>query len=269
MSLKIIQKYKILAKKSLGQNFLVNSEIIDETVNILPIAGSNVIEVWPGYWALTERLLEHKPSALHLVELDRDMIEILEDRNMRWEFHIWDIDFQIHNLDVLKFTPEFSEYSVIANIPYYITSPILRHFLYDLEISPESMIILMQKDVGDKILGKWKNKSSVLSLMIEKKCQVSEKIFVAKENFIPAPKIESSVLLFETHEVYRDIDDEKFLKIIKKWFLAPRKKLMKNLIMGWFKKSKIEEYFEEKWFSNNLRWEDLGIDQWCELVNCL
>jgi 16S rRNA (adenine1518-N6/adenine1519-N6)-dimethyltransferase len=56
--------------------------------------------------------------------------------------------------DVLKFTPEFSDYNIIANIPYYITSPILRHFLYNVEISPDSMIILMQKDVGDKILGK-------------------------------------------------------------------------------------------------------------------
>lgn len=269
MSQEIIKKYKILAKKSLGQNFLVNSDIIRETVNIIPVAWNTIIEVWPGYGALTEILLEQKPSSLHLVELDRDMIEILEDRIDIWELNPWEIDFKIHNQDVLKFTPEFQEYSVIANIPYYITSPILRHFLYDLENKPENMIILMQKDVGDKILWKWKNKSSVLSLMIEKKCSVEEKIFVAKENFIPAPKIESSVLLFETHNIYENIDDEKFLEIIKKWFLAPRKKLMKNLIMGWFEKTKIEAHFNQQWYNDTLRGEDLSISQWCELINCL
>ena len=117
MSLEIIQKYKILAKKSLGQNFLVNSEIIDETVNIIPVAWNNIIEVWPGYWALTEKLLEQKPASLHLVELDRDMIEILEDRLHLWELKSWAVDFKIHNQDVLNFVPDFQN---IANHYLYL-----------------------------------------------------------------------------------------------------------------------------------------------------
>jgi len=184
MSLEVIKKYKILAKKSLGQNFLVNENITAEISELVDVKWKNIIEVWPGYGALTEKLLYQKPSSLHLVELDGDMIEILEDRGIRWELNTQDIDFRIHNTDVLDFIPDFQEYSVIANIPYYITSPILRHFLYDIENKPDSMIILMQKDVWDKILWKWKNKSSVLSLMIEKKCSVSEEIFVGKENMM-------------------------------------------------------------------------------------
>jgi len=269
MSLEIIKKYKILAKKSLGQNFLVNTEIINETVNIIPIEGGNIIEVWPGYGALTEKLLQQNPGALHLVELDRDMIEILEDRIHIWELNYDEIDFKIHNIDVLDFIPDFSKYSVIANIPYYITSPILRHFLYDLEKSPESMIILMQKDVGDKILWKWKNKSSVLSLLIEKKCSVSEKIFVWKENFIPAPKIESSVLLFEMHDKYQDIDDNQFSEIIKKWFLAPRKKLIKNLVMWGYDKNQVEKFLQENWKDLNFRGEDWDIEFWVGLTKFL
>jgi len=266
MSQEIIQKYRILAKKSLGQNFLVNEDITTEISELIEVSGQNIVEVWPGYWALTEKLLEQKPESLHLVELDRDMIEILEDRKHIWELDVWDIDFQIHNTDVLEFTPEFQDYSVIANIPYYITSPILRYLLYDLEDKPEYMIILMQKDVGDKILWKWKNKSSVLSLMIEKKCSVSEEIFVGRENFIPAPKIESSVLKFVSHNTYNEIDDTKFLEIIKKWFLAPRKKLLKNLVSWWFEKTKIQEYLCQQWYDENLRGEDIGIDEWCDLV---
>lgn len=266
MSREIIQKYKILAKKSLGQNFLVNQEITAQISQIVEVAWKNIVEVGPGYGALTEKLLDQKPSSLHLVELDRDMIEILDDRNMRWELNPWEINFKIHNQDVLKFTPEFQEYSVIANIPYYITSPILRHFLYDLENKPENMIILMQKDVGDKILWKWKNKSSVLSLMIEKKCSVSQEIFVAKENFIPAPKIESSVLLFETHNIYENIDDEKFLEVIKKWFCEPRKKLIKNLVKNWYEKANILDFFERNNIFETIRWEDLSINTWIKLV---
>ena len=266
MSQEIIYKYNILAKKSLGQNFLVNEQITSDIVNIIPVNWSNIIEVGPGYGALTEKLLEQNPASLHLVELDRDMIEILEDRLHIWELNPEGIDFHLHQSDVLTFVPIFSNYSVIANIPYYITSPILRHFLYSLEQWPENMIILMQKDVGDKILWKGKNKSWVLSLMIEKKASVTEEIFVGKENFIPAPKIESWVLLFKSHNNYDHVDDEIFLEIIKKWFLAPRKKLIKNLVMWWFEKTKLEQYFCQQWYSENLRGEDLDISQWCDLV---
>lgn len=269
MSQDIIHKYQIFAKKWLGQNFLVNSEITSEISGLIDIEWKNIIEVWPWYGALTEKLLEKKPKSLQLIELDRDMVEILEDRIHIWELNTWKISFEIFMQDVLTFTPELSEYCVIANIPYYITSPILRHFLYDVDISPENMIILMQKDVWDKILGKWKNKSSVLSLIIEKKCTVTQEIFVWKENFIPAPKIESSVLLFETHNDYEKIDDKIFLEVIKKWFLAPRKKLLKNLIMWWFEKSKVEDFFCQQWYNENLRGEDLSIFQWCDLVDYL
>lgn len=269
MSLKIIQKYKILAKKSLGQNFLMNNDILDEIVDIIPVTWNNIIEVWPGYGALSEKLLEKKPRSLHLVELDKDMIYILEDRIQQWELYTWEIDFQIYNQDVLDFFPKFQIYSLIANIPYYITSPILRHFLYDVENPPKKMIILMQKDVWDKILWKWKNKSSVLSLMIEKKCKVREEIFVGKENFIPQPKVESSVLSFETYDIYDDIDDKKFLELIRAWFSSPRKKLIKNLIWAWFDKEKVRDFLCQQWRDENMRGEDGDIYFWIELFQTL
>jgi 16S rRNA (adenine1518-N6/adenine1519-N6)-dimethyltransferase len=266
MSQEIIQRYKIFAKKFLGQNFLINEDITTKISGLIDVRWCNVIEVWPWYGALTEKLIEKKPHSLHLVEVDRDMIEILQDRFVRESPDSWESGLKIFEQDILKFIPEFTNYYVIANIPYYITSPILRHFLYDLENKPESMIILMQKDVGDKILWKWKNKSSVLSLMIEKKCRVQEEFFVWKENFIQAPKIESSVLQFITHERFTEVDDKSFLEIIKIWFLSPRKKLIKNLVMGWFEKTKVEEYFWQQWYDENLRGEDLNISQWCDLV---
>ena len=265
MSFDIIQKYNIWAKKSLGQNFLLDERILENISWVIDILWKNILEVWPGYWALTERLLEKHPQALHLVELDWDMIDILEDRKAQWELRAWEMDFQIFQQDVLDFIPKFEGYSVIANIPYYITSPILRYFLYELKDTPENMLILMQQDVGDRIVQKYKNKSSVLSLIVQKKCRVSEKLLVPKESFFPVPKVESSVLLFEVHTDYVSINDAVFLKLIKTWFAEARKKLLKNLIKWWYSEAKIWKFFQREWISENMRAEDLDIELWCRL----
>ena len=273
MSREIIQRYKILAKKSLGQNFLVNEEITTQISQLVEVAWKNIVEVGPGYWALTEKLLHQKPASLHLVELDRDMIEILEDRFMQPSppapLPEGEGSFQIYNQDILEFVPEFQGYSVIANIPYYITSPILRHFLYDLENKPEHMIILMQKDVGDKIIGGKKDKTSVIRLLVEKRYKVSEKLFVPPESFSPSPKVDSSVLLFEKHDSFQDVDDHSFLEIIKIWFSSNRKKLIKNLVTGWYEKEKIIWFFQENDILEMVRWEDLSIGIWVKLVSYL
>lgn len=273
MNLEILKKYKIKAKKSLWQNFLVNDDILNEISSFLDIKNDNIVEVWPWYWALTEKIIEKKPSSLTLVELDQDMINIINERISTWELDTGWIEFNIENIDILKYEPNFSEkkegsinYSVIANIPYYITSPILRHFLYDIENKPEKMLILMQKDVWDKILWGKKNKSSVISLFVNKKCRVEERLFVWKENFKPMPKVESSVLSFESHKLYNEIDDDIFLQIIKIWFAEPRKKLLNNLVKWWFEKEYILIVFKKLKFENNIRWEDLNITKWCDLI---
>lgn len=266
MSIELLKKYNIKAKKSLWQNFLVNEKIVEEISKITQINWKNIVEVWPGYWALTEKLLQKKPKSLTLVELDLDMINILNKRVNSNDFNLDWIDFNILNIDVLKYKPEFKNYFLIANIPYYITSPILRHFLYDIENTPEKMLILMQKDVWDKILWLGKNKSSVISLFIEKKCKTKEVLFVWKQNFIPSPKVESSVLLFEKHDLYKEIDDEKFLKIIKAWFVSPRKLLVKNFVQSWFDKDYILNIFNDLSLKNDIRWEDIDIAWWCDLI---
>lgn len=270
MSQEIFKKYKIKAKKSLGQNFLVNDEIVEEIAGTIEVLWENIIEVWPGYGALTEKLLAKKPKKLDLVELDLDMIEILNDRISQWDLDTQETDFEIHKIDILKYTAGSDPYSVIANIPYYITSPILRHFLYKQENKPKSMVILMQMDVGEKILW-WRTgeRSSVLSLMVEKKANPYHALFVGKENFVPAPRVESSVILFESHDLYGDIDDDRFLKVIKIGFAAARKKLVKNFINAGHDKETILELFEKIRIHPNARGEDLNIKKWCEIAKSI
>ena len=272
MSEEILKRYKIRAKKALWQNFLINKEIIKNIANIIDTTDKNIIEVWPWYWALTEKLLKQNLENLTLIELDYDMIKILENRILLWELEISNTNFEIKDLDVLKFIPEFNKYSVIANIPYYITSPILTHFLYKLENKPDEMVILMQKDVWDKILDIFKEKkpkSSVIWLMMAKKTFVTEELFVAKENFVPAPKVESSVLKFVSHNNFKNIDDNNFLRIIKIWFSSARKKMIKNLINWWFKKEKILQIYEELNINEWARAESIWIKKWCSIVEKL
>lgn len=269
MTLEIIKKYKIRAKKSLWQNFLINEEILKNISEIIEIKDKNIIEVWPWYWALTEKILQKNPKNLTLVELDLEMIEILNSRILNNDFENPE-KLQIKNIDVLKYFSDFEKYSVIANIPYYITSPIIRHFLYKNKNIPEKMLILMQKDVWDKII-LWqentkKQKSSVLSLFVAKKCFASEVIFVWKNNFSPPPKVESSVILFEPRYDFDFLDDDIFIDFIKKSFKEPRKKLVNNLAKSWYDKEFVKNILKNKNISENIRPEDLNISIWCDLI---
>ena len=269
MSEEILKRYKIRAKKALGQNFLVNEDIIESIADVIETEDKNIIEVWPWYWALTQKLLERNLESLTLVELDSDMVKILEDRIRLWELESENTNFEIKNIDVLRFIPEWDyRYSVIANIPYYITSPILRHFLYELENKPDEMVILMQKDVWDKILDIFKSKkpkSSVIWLMMAKKCIVTEELLVSPDNFVPAPNVQSSVLKFVKHNNFWETDDEIFLRFIKIWFSSARKKLIKNLVNYWLDKNKILFIFKKLDINENIRADAIWIEKWCEL----
>lgn len=273
MTKDLIKLYNIKAKKSLWQNFLLDDNILEKIANYTNITWENIIEVWPWFWALTEKLSEKDPSILKLVELDNDMIDILYKRKILWDFK-WTY-FDIINQDILKYQSDIEDYKVIANIPYYITSPIINHFLYEQKYLPKEMIILMQKDVWDKILiwnfqeDKKKTKTSVLSLLVSKKYYTKKVVNVSKESFSPRPKVESIVLYFEKHDLFSEISDNIFLEIIKLWFKEPRKKLIKNLCTSLLKKEELLKIFDKLGIKEATRAEDLDIYKWIDLVNSI
>ncbi len=262
----IINKYRIKAKKSLGQNFLMDESILHQIVEITSIQDKHIIEVWPWFWALTTKILSHTPKSLCLVELDTTMIHILEDRIRSGDIDTTGVEFEIINQDILKYIPKHMDYKVIANIPYYITSPILHHFLYNLKSSPKEMIILMQKEVWERIV--WK-KSSVLSLFVQKKCTVMEKIFVPAKSFSPPPKVDSLVLFFEKHTRFEDLSDSVFLAFIKAAFSNPRKKMINNLSQFWYSKEQILKKLCQLWYNENTRSEELSIEDYIELIKSI
>lgn len=286
------------AKKSLGQNFLTSSESLDAIASAVTVAGENILEVGPGYGALTERLLSLSPASLTLVELDSDMVFILKDRIATGDLKVPSgVDFQIVQEDVLKFVPRFSEaraagglgevevsraetsvstapYKVIANIPYYITSPILYRFFYDLPERPESMVILMQKEVADRIRAK-DGKHTYLSLFCAYACESIEEIAkVPASCFSPAPKVDSAVLRFvckKEKSVCSARDDAmKFLKIARAGFSAPRKKLVSNLAGGLgLSKGEVASALAEIGLREDVRPEAVGLEDWKRIVQSI
>lgn len=272
--LEILRHYGIRAQKSLGQNFLVNDDILETIADSIDITGKDILEIGPGYGALTEKILARKPKSLTLIELDKKMINILHSRITEKDLIIpSETSFQIIEGDVLKYIPssENTSYSIIANIPYYITSPILFRFLHELENKPEEMVILMQKEVGDKICKeKWYN-NSYLSLALEFACEtIQEVCLVTKNNFIPAPKIDSSVLYFQRKGIYYQDEAKLFLRITSAGFSAPRKKLLSNLANTLhIPKETLGKIFTQLEFLETVRAEELDIIKWKQLIESI
>ena len=271
MSQFLREYYQISAKKKLGQNFLTDENKLQIIAQAYPLAGQNVIEVWPGYGALTEYILQEHPTSLDLVELDRDMIAILEDRLDPASTYPLVAEWstvQILHKDVLKLEQIPEKSIIVANIPYYITSPILTHFLMYLHSHVDAMVIMMQREVAEKILAKrWKH--SYLSISCHLFCrEISLVTNVPASSFVPAPKVDSSVLLFTTAGLNDEelIYKQKILQLASHGFREPRKKLVSNLAKyGSYDKWDIISLFEKLDLSENLRAEDLSTENWNNL----
>jgi len=190
----ILKKYNIRANKSLGQNFLVNQNVIDEIVNSADISKEDlVIEIGPGLGTLTKHLLE-KAGKVICIELDQRMVNILNDRFALYQ------NFEIINEDVLKVNlnqiieKENKKCKIVANLPYYITTPIIMKLLED-KLNIESITVMIQKEVADRLISIPGEKlSGAITYTVYYYCE-SEKIMeVPPESFIPEPEVTSEVI---------------------------------------------------------------------------
>lgn len=251
--------FNIRAKKSLGQNFLIDEDALIAIAHSVGVEGKHIIEVGPGYGALTDHLVEQKPETLTLVELDTDMIEILEKKYTE--------NVTILHQDVLQFVPAYEQYSIIANIPYYITSPILFHFLYaDNFTPPESMVIMMQEEVGEKIL-EWRHPKkphhSLLSLAMEEACEDIDIIrYVLRTSFDPAPKVDSIVLRFITRWGRDRAQEQSLINLWKAAFAHPRKTLLSNMKGSTYDLQKIRDIILELGYDERVRAEAIRREDW-------
>ena len=262
---------KVVAKKSLGQNFLKDEDIIEEIFAVAQVEKSDwVLEIGPGTGALTFPLVARVAKYM-AIEIDPELARRLQTQFVDskkvsiLEGNILDI-----NLEELLQASGFAEhpYKIIANIPYYITAPIIRTLL-SLQSQPQSLTLMVQAEVAERLAAQ-PGSMSLLSLMAQYYASVEKKLFVPKEAFEPVPKVDSAVILIVPRRPYDPEHDRKVFRLARAGFAARRKMLMNNLVTSLaLPRHIVEASFLSLGLRKDIRAQALSVDDWEQLARLL
>lgn len=274
----ILKKYGITANKSLGQNFLINEEAVQKIVEGAEISKEDlIIEIGPGLGTLTKELLE-KAGKVVAVELDKRMIEILTDR-----FGLYN-NFELINEDVLKVdlnklikqniqpqTSNLKRAKIVANLPYYITTPIVMKLLEE-KLPIDSITIMIQKEVADRLIEKPGGKNTgAITYAIYYYATAKEIYKVMPNSFIPEPAVESKVIKLNIrNNMPVQVENEELMfKIIKYAFMQRRKTLVNSLENSklFNNKKDIENMLNKLEINTKIRGETLSLEDYANITN--
>ncbi|MBF0715495.1 16S rRNA (adenine(1518)-N(6)/adenine(1519)-N(6))-dimethyltransferase RsmA [Gemelliphila palaticanis] len=238
----ILKKYDFKFKKSLGQNFLIDNNVLNRIVSGAEIdKNTGVIEIGPGIGSLTEKLAEAAKKVVSF-EIDGRLIPILSDTLS--EFN----NVEIINMDILKvdvdsvIKEKFSDCEkvmVVANLPYYITTPILTHLIENTKLI-DGYVVMMQKEVANRLNAKAGTKDyNSLTILLNYYTDVDYLFTVPKKVFVPAPNVESAVVKLMTKKSKEvQLVSDKFFDFVRSCFVQRRKTLLNNLISKYGKDKK-------------------------------
>ena len=252
----------IKAKKSLGQNFLIDREVLEKIVSITDITNKEVLEIGPGSGNLTTYILKKKPKKLYVVEKDDDLAILLKEK--------FDTEIEIINDDILKVSESnISEQklSVFGNLPYNISTEILSKWILNIGSNFwfDSLVLMFQKEVADRIISKFNNSNyGRLSILSSWKLNVKKILDIKPQSFSPRPKIDSSLLLFTPKENFFKLNDPKNLEKITRIFFSQRRKMLKKPFNQVFDNGK--EIAEKFGIDLNLRPQNLEPEVYFKLV---
>lgn len=255
----------VKAKKSLGQNFLKDEEVLRKIVEAAELKKEDqLVEIGPGQGFLTKALLE-KSDKLIAVELDDRLIVALLERFKRHP------GFVLKHENALQFIPPAGPYKIVANIPYYITSPLLNHFLleqFQYGNPPELMVLMVQKEVAEKICAKNKGES-VLSLEVKLFGEVEMVTKVPNTAFLPMPSVDSAVIKIRVAKEPKIKGDlKKIFWIFHVSFAQRRKKLSNNLAAVLQKEpAEMRTLLESIDIHTDKRAEELSFEEWQKLYD--
>lgn len=271
----ILKENHLYANKKLGQNFLINEEIVEEIVKGAEVNEKDlVIEIGPGLGTLTEVLLQ-KAGRVVCIELDTNMISVLEKRFTQ------KTNFELIHQDVLKvdlktlIAQEKQDYcltnvKVVANLPYYITTPILMKLLEE-KLEIQSITVMVQKEVAQRLTAKpGEEYTGAITYTIHYYTKPSILIDVPRENFMPAPEVDSAVMHMEVLKKPNvKIEDEKlFFQIIKLAFGQKRKTLVNALTnSGFLEKQQVQEMLQQMGLDEKIRGEKITMEQFAMLTH--
>ncbi len=208
-------------KKKFGQNFLIDKNITNKIANLIASSNLNILEIGPGDGRLTKKIIEKKPKALDIVEIDKDLIKILEINFKKFSF------INIFNDDILKINLNNKYDLIISNLPYNLSSKILEKIIL-LKNNPNTLILMFQKEFAERLLS---NKLNSINSLIKCFFDIRLEFHVSKNCFRPIPKIESTVLKFEKlkRSLINKNEIERFIKFKRYIFSYKRKSLRKIL----------------------------------------
>ncbi|MDC1378612.1 16S rRNA (adenine(1518)-N(6)/adenine(1519)-N(6))-dimethyltransferase RsmA [Pelagibacteraceae bacterium] len=252
----------IKAKKSLGQNFLIDRVVLEKIVSITDIANKEVLEIGPGSGNLTTYILKQRPKKLYVVEKDDDLAILLKEK--------FDTEIEIINDDILKVSERnISEQklSVFGNLPYNISTEILSKWILNIGSNFwfESLVLMFQKEVADRIISEFNNsKYGRLSILSSWKLNVKKIIDIKPQSFSPRPKIDSSLLLFTPKENFFKLKNPTNLEKITRIFFSQRRKMLKKPFNQVFDNGK--QVAEKFGIDLNLRPQNLEPEVYFKLV---
>ena len=274
----ILERHGFTFKKSFGQNFLTDTNILQKIVDTAEIDKKvNVIEVGPGIGALTEFLAENAAEVMAF-EIDDRLVPILAD-TLRDFDNVTVINQDILKVDLAQYIAEFKNpdlpIKVVANLPYYITTPILMH-LIESGIPFSEFVVMMQKEVADRISAQPNTKAyGSLSIAVQYYMTAKVAFIVPRTVFVPAPNVDSAILkMVRREQPAVEVQDEKFFfKVSKASFVHRRKTLWNNLTSYFGKseevKTKLERALEKADLVANVRGEALDLAAFARLSDAL
>jgi 16S rRNA (adenine1518-N6/adenine1519-N6)-dimethyltransferase len=260
----LLREYDIRPSKGLGQHFMVDRRALERIVEAAELGSEDtILEIGPGLGTLTQALAERAGRVI-AVELDERMVEILSqtlaDRP----------NVEIMRGDILELDPaelvEGARYKVVANLPYYITSAVLRHFL-EVSVKPSLMVVMVQKEVAMAIVA-GPGKSSLLSISVQFYGRPKFISKVPAQSFYPAPEVDSAILRIDLYpKPAVAVDDvEGFFEMVRAGFASPRKQLANSLSYGLeMSKADVLNILEEASIAPQRRAETLNLEEWARL----
>ena len=252
----------IKPKKSLGQNFLIDRNVLEQIVDTVEVTNKEVLEIGPGSGNLTTFILKKKPKKFYTIEKDDDLVLSLQDK--------FTDEITIINDDVLKISEDkitSEKLTVFGNLPYNISTEILSKWITNLDkkIWFENLVLMFQKEVAERIIAKPNtSKYGRLSILSNWKLNIKKIMDIKPQSFSPRPKIDSTLLLFTPKEKVFELKDAKNLEIITRVFFSQRRKMLKKPFNQVFNNAK--EVADKFNIDLNLRPQNLEPEMYFKLV---
>ncbi len=269
---KLLRKYDIRAKKGLGQHFLVDDAVLEKILDAAALTPEDtVIEVGPGLGLMTAELAKRAGWVI-AIELDNRLAAILRETLPTENVVILNED--VLGADPAKllkggtphFPPQLRSYKVVANLPYYITSPVLRHFL-EAKVKPEIMVLMVQKEVAEVITAE-AGQRSLLSIAVQFYGKPSIVTDVPASSFFPPPEVDSAIVKVDVYKkppvAVTDVDG--FFKLVRAGFTAARKQVINSLTKGLgLPKAEIQVLLQKTGIDQQRRAETFTLEEWASL----